>query len=212
MPARSVYVTLLGICLAAAGCSISPISSSPEVTQYDFGPDPAKTSPPALRQALLVYDVSAPAWLDSQSIYYRLAYQDATRPQAYADSRWVGSPAELIGARVRGRLAASGKGGVVHPADGMRASYALRVELDEFVQVFDAPGKSKAVVRLRATVLGKGALLAQKSFSIERAAATPDAEGGVRALIAASDAALDQLVTWTVASLKDPESNPSAQR
>src|SRR5215831_19136913 len=208
-PTGQIAAVALGI--ACGACGISPISTQPEVIQYDFGPMPAKAAP-GLRQPVLIYDVTAPGWLDSPSIYYRLAYQDATRPQAYADSRWVGSPAELIGARVRGRLAASGKGGVVHPADGMRASYALRVELDEFVQVFDAPGKSKAVVRLRATVLGKGALLAQKSFSIERAAATPDAEGGVRALIAASDAALDQLVTWTVASLKDPESNPSAQR
>lgn len=202
-PRRSVYVALLGTGLAFAGCSIAPISSSPEVTQYDFGPDSGKTSAPALRQALLVYDVSAPAWLDSQNIYYRLAYQDATRPQAYADSRWVSSPAELIAGRVRGRLAASGKGGVIHPADGTRASYALRVELDEFDQVFDAPGKSKAVVRLRASVLGKTSLVAQRSFSAEREAATPDAEGGVRALIAASDEVLDQLVAWTVASLKE---------
>ena len=199
----SVYIALLGLGLACAGCSIAPISSSTEVTQYDFGPDPAKGSAPALRQALLVYDVSAPAWLDSQNIYYRLAYQDAARPQAYADSRWVGSPAELIAGRVRGRLAASGKGGVIHPADGTRASYALRVELDEFDQVFDAPGRSRAVVRLRASILGKTSLVGQRSFSAEREAATPDAEGGVRALIAASDEVLDQLVAWTLASLKE---------
>jgi cholesterol transport system auxiliary component len=92
---------------------------------------------------------------------------------------------------------------VIHPADGTRASYALRIELDEFNQVFDAPGKSRAVVRLRATLLGKTSLIAQRSFSAEREAASPDAEGGVRALIAASDEVLDQLVTWTVASLKE---------
>ncbi|HET7764010.1 MAG TPA: ABC-type transport auxiliary lipoprotein family protein [Burkholderiales bacterium] len=188
--------------LACAGCGISPISTSTEVTQYDFGPAPAR-KPAPLRQALLIYDVSAPGWLDSPSIYYRLAYQDAARPLAYADSRWVGPPAELIGSRVRGRLAASGKGGIVHPADGARASYALRVELDEFAQVFDAPKQSRAVVRLRASVLGRSALLAQKSFSVERPASTADAEGGVRALIEASDAAVDQLVDWTIASLKD---------
>jgi cholesterol transport system auxiliary component len=51
--------------------------------------------------------------------------------------------------------------------------------------------------------LGRSALLAQRSFSVERPASTPDAEGGVRALIEASDEAVDQLVDWTVASLKD---------
>lgn len=201
MRGPSVYVALV---LACAGCGgISPSSSSSDAVQYDFGSMPAGKPVQGLSQSLVVYDVNAPGWLDSPFIYYRLAYQDAARPQAYADSRWVGSPADLIGGRIRARLAAAGKGGVVHPADSTRASYALRVELDEFIQVFDAPGKSRAVVRLRASVLGKNALIAQKSFGVERAAATPDAEGGVRALIAASDEALDQLVTWTVASLKD---------
>ena len=179
------------------------MSSSPEVVQYDFGPAPAGKPAQGLQQPLLVYDVNAPAWLDSPSIYYRLAYQDAARPLAYGNSRWVSSPVELITGRVRGRLAASGKGGIIRPADGTRASFALRVELDEFAQVFYAPGQSKAVVRLRASILGRSALIAQQSFSVERPAATPDAEGGVRALISASDEAVDQLVTWTLASIKD---------
>jgi cholesterol transport system auxiliary component len=200
---RPGEIAVVALGLACGGCGIPTISSSPEVTQYDFGPLPSKSPTQGLRQPLLIYDVSAPAWLDSPFIYYRLSYQLAARPQAYADSRWVGSPAELITGRVRARLASSGKGGIIHPADGTRASYALRVELDEFTQVFDAPGQSSAVVRLRATVLGKNALIAQKSFSVERPASTPDAEGGVRALIEASDEAVDQLVAWTVASLKN---------
>ncbi len=203
MTLRSAGVVLLAFGLACAGCGISSISSGPEFTQYDFGPAPSKGPAPVLRHPLLIYDVNAPAWLDSQFIYYRLAYQDAARPQAYADSRWVSSPAELIAARVRGRLAGSGKAGIVHPADGNRASYALRIELGEFTQVFDAPGQSKAVVRVRASVLGKSALIAQQSFSVERRAASPDAEGGVRALIEASDEAVDRLVAWTVSNLKD---------
>ena len=196
-----LYATALA--LLACGCGVSAISSSSDVAQYDFGPAPTRNAAPTLRQPLVIYDVNAPAWLDSPSIYYRLAYQDAARPLAYADSRWVSSPGELIAARVRGRLAASGKGGIVHPADGTRASYALRIELDEFIQVFDAPGNSKALVRLRASVLSRSSLIAQKSFDVERPAATPDAEGGVRALIGAADDAVDKLVAWAVASLKE---------
>ena len=192
----------LALALACAGCSFTP-APTPPVAQFDFGPVPAGNPTQTLRHPLVIYDVSAPAWLDSPSIYYRLAYEDAARPQAYADSRWVASPAELIATRLRGRLAASGKGGIVHPADGARASYALRVELNEFTQVFDAPGQSRAVVRMRASVLGSRALIAQKNFNVERSVGTPDAEGGVRALIAASDEALDQLVAWTVANLKE---------
>jgi cholesterol transport system auxiliary component len=203
MGLRPGGIAAVALAFACESCSIAPASTSAEVVQYDFGPAPAGKPAQGLRQPLLIYDVSAPAWLDSQFIYYRLAYQDAARPLAYADSRWVGSPAELIGNRVRGRLAASGMGGIVRPADGTRASYALRLELDEFAQVFDAPGQSRVVVRLRASVLGKSALLAQKSFSVERPAASGDAQGGVRALIEASDEAVDQLVAWTIANIKE---------
>ncbi len=169
---------------------------------YDFGPPPEGRQVAGLRQALLVHDVSAPAWLDSPFIHYRLAYQDATRPQAYADSRWVGSPAELFANRLRRQLVASG-GGIIQPGDDARVKYALRVDLEEFIQVFDAPGKSKAVVRVRASVMGNRSLAAQRSFSVERAAKTPDAEGGVRALIGASDEAVDQLIAWIAQQLKD---------
>src|SRR6267378_3424490 len=126
MRLRSAAIAFLAFVLACAGCSFSSISSGPEITQYDFGPAPAKEPAPGLRRPLLIYDVNAPAWLDSPYIYYRLAFQYAARPQAYADSRWVGSPGELIAGRMRGRLAASGEGGVIHPADGNRASNALR--------------------------------------------------------------------------------------
>jgi cholesterol transport system auxiliary component len=112
------------------------------------------------------------------------------------------SPAELFTHRLRGRLTASG-GGIVQPGDDARAKYALRVDLDEFIQVFDAPGKSRALVRFRASVTGNRSLIAQRSFSVERPAKTPDAEGGVRALIGASDEAVDQLISWTAGNLKD---------
>ena len=194
-------IAALIVVLAGAGCSLAP-PPGPAITNYDFGPPPEGRPAAGLRHALLVHDVSAPAWLDSPFIYYRLAYQDATRPQAYADSRWVGSPAELFTNRLRRQLAASGSG-IIQPGDDARVQYALRVDLEEFVQVFEAPGKSKAVVRFRASVLGKRSLAAQRNFIVERPAKTPDAEGGVRALIGASDEAVEQLVGWTAQQLKD---------
>ena len=191
----------MALVLAVAGCSIVP-PPAPAPANYDFGPAPANR-PNGTRQALLVHDVSAPAWLDSPLIHYRLAYQDSARPQSYADSRWVMSPAALLTQRLRGQLAGPGRGGVVLPGDAARANHALRVELDEFAQVFDAPGKSRAVVRLRVSVTGNRSLLAQRDFNVERPASTPDAQGGVRALIEASDQAIDQLIGWAVGYIKD---------
>jgi cholesterol transport system auxiliary component len=191
-----VSITLL------ASCAIAPQSRDGNAN-YDFGlPASDRISAPRLQHDLVVTSVSAPAWMDNSGIYYRLAYQDVTRPQAYAQSHWVMSPAALFGQRVRASIARASKAGVFGPADGVRADYTLRLELEEFSQVFDTPDKSRALVRLRASLIRSRGLVAQQSFGIERAAATPNAEGGVRALIAASDEAGNSLIDWLAANMK----------
>ena len=197
---RTVTAGLLA--LLASGCSL-PLNGKGEVQTYDFGPFlQAKASGGRLTQPVLVYEVTAPAWMESPAIFYRLAYVDPSRPLAYASSRWVMPPAALLSARLRQRLSGAG-GGVILPSDGLRAPAALRMELEEFTQVFDAEAKSRAVVRMRASLAGPRSLIAQKSFSVDRVAPTPDAEGGVRALSAASDEALAQVLAWMASSLKN---------
>lgn len=192
----------LAAALLASACTY-PLVGKGEMVAYDFGPaTPARKGEQRLAKQLLVYGVVAPAWMNSASIHYRLAFRDASRPQAYAGSRWVMAPAELLGARLRQSLADAGAG-VIVPGDGLRAPAALRVELDEFSQVFDAQDRSRAVVRLRASLVGTRALIAQKSFSAQKAAASPNAEGGVHALATASDEVIGQLRDWVAASLKD---------
>ena len=76
----------------------------------------------------------------------------------------------------------------------------LRVELEEFSQLFDSPGESKGVVRVRCTLLentgGGERLVAQRSFNVQRPAPSADAPGGVRALTAATDAAAQDIASW----------------
>jgi cholesterol transport system auxiliary component len=92
---------------------------------------------------------------------------------------------------------------VVNQADGLvlpPGTLALRLELEEFSQLFEQPGSSDGVVRLRATLSQnsvKGeALVAQRSVLVRRPAASADAAGGVRALTMAVDAALQELDAW----------------
>ena len=199
---RCVPLCALLCALLAGGCAM-PLAGNGEIAAYDFGTAAgAREGGPRLRQPLLVYEVSGPAWMDVASVHYRLAYRDASRPQAYAGSRWVMSPAALLTNRLRQRLAGAG-GGVILPTDGLRAPASLRVELDEFTQVFDAEHRSRAVVRLRASLVGPRALIAQQAFGADKAAASPDAEGGVRALTAASDELIEQLLQWVAVSLKE---------
>jgi len=192
---------LLSLALLAA-CSIAP-QSRDGAASYDFGlPRADKEASPRLQHDLVVAALSAPAWMDNTGMYYRLAYRDATRPQAYAQSRWVMPPAALLGQRLRASIARASKAAVFTPADGARADYTLRMELEEFSQVFDAADNSRAVLRLRASLIRNRGVVAQQAFSIERAAATPNAGGGVQALIAAGDEAGNSLIDWLAANMK----------
>jgi len=196
---RAALLLLLAL---LSGCAIGP-QARQGMANYDFGlPRSDKDAHPRLQQDLLIAEVTAPAWMDNSNIYYRLDYQDALRPRAYALSHWVMPPAALLGQRLRADIARASKAGVFAPADGVRAEYTLRLDLEEFSQVFDAATNSHAVLRLRATLMRKRDVVAQQDFDIERAAATPNAEGGVRALIAASDAAGEKLVDWLAANMK----------
>jgi cholesterol transport system auxiliary component len=80
------------------------------------------------------------------------------------------------------------------------APWLLRLELQEFTQLFPSPTASTGRVRLRATLMEStplgDSLLAQRSFSVQRPAPTADAPGGVRALAAATDALAQELEAW----------------
>jgi cholesterol transport system auxiliary component len=192
---------LLSLLLAA--CALGPASrETPAI--YDFGaPHSYAAGQPRIRASMLVQSVAAPDWLDTPAIIYRLNYRDVPRQQLYAGSRWAAPPAVLLTQRLRGRLAAASDGGVISIADGARAEFVLRVELDDFSQVFDGVDVSRAVIMARVTIVdvARRALLAQRSFTIERAAVSANAEGGVRALAAASDELLEAVTAWTAASL-----------
>ena len=192
----------LAVCLACwfSGCAVLSSGGTDDAI-YDFGPARPGYSGGATNQSILVYDVGAPAWMDTPSIHYRLAYLDAARPRMYAHSRWVMPPAGLLSVRLRQRISGMTRGGIVIPADGVRANFALRVGLEEFGQVFDAAARSRGVVRLRATLIGNQGLVGQRVIEVEQPASSPDAEGGVRALTRAADEAIDRTVDWVASQI-----------
>jgi cholesterol transport system auxiliary component len=197
------------LCMAAvlvlAGCKSLPDKPA-EQTMYDFGPAPsAPLAGAASGTPLQLPDVQVTGILETSALLYRLAYEDPHRLRPYAYARWSAEPGELLRQRLRDVL------GRDRPVLDSAASAALtrrgatpppvlRVELEEFSHVFDAPGTSRGVVRVRCTLLestGSGErLVAQRSFQVERPAPTPDPAGGVRALAAASDALAQELAAW----------------
>ncbi len=184
---KAILLVALLAPMLLAGCGVGPKAKEP-VGAYDFGL-PAAARPVAvkgLNQAL----VTAPNWMDSPQLYYRLAYANAARPAAYAQTRWVSTPTNLIEARLKERAVA---GGVLLGGAGPM----LKVELDEFTQVFDQEKSSRAVLRARASLTSNREVTAQKAFLIEVPATTPDGPGGAVALGLAANRLVDDVLAWT---------------
>ncbi len=200
---KKLSVVWLGLLLSA--CAVGPSTRETPMV-FDFGPPVAQTTEAKIiRASVMLQGFTAPAWLDTTALGYRLAYQEPARQRAYANSRWAGTPAALLTQRLRARLAAASEGGVI-AGGGVRADYLLQLELDEFSHVFDTTERSRGVLVVRATLVNKvkHALIAQRTFTIERNAASADAIGGIHALVAASDALMEALVAWTATAAVPP--------
>jgi cholesterol transport system auxiliary component len=194
--------------LTVTGCALPSHPARPAV--YDFGPgaktilppvDAGKRPPP-----LVVAEVEANAALDSNAVLYRLAYADDQQLRPYAQARWSMTPAQLIRQRLRERLGQRRL--LLNPEDngwlGADAQsihpLTLRVELEEFSQLFETPDKSVGLLRLRATLTQPSAtgpkLVAQHNLVTQRGAPSADAFGGVRAMTAATDSAVLEIEQW----------------
>jgi cholesterol transport system auxiliary component len=195
--------------LLAAGCGALPDKPA-RAALFDFGPGATSTpAPPAAGTPALppisLVDVDANPRLDGTQMLYRFTYADANELRPYGQSRWSLAPAQLLRQRLREGLAASHT--VLGPEESATMARALgrqpdtlRVSLEEFSQVFEAPNQSVGLIRVSATLTRNGAggdrVLAQRVFAVQRPAPSADAAGGVKALIAASDAVVAEIVAW----------------
>ncbi len=208
---RKLYV-LLSIWLA--GCTIMPQAKTP-VSVYDFGLQQVSSTYNTSNQqqqlwtSLLLEEATSPVWLDSKAIQYRLAYLDPTQSYNYANNRWAAAPATLLTHRIRNRIAAVTNDKIVSTSDGTRADFTLRLELEEFSQVFDAVDKSHVVIRLRASLIHRSSrsIRAQRNFSMEQATPTANAAGAVQALTESSDKLIENLIDWLAEELARGEEN-----
>ncbi len=176
--------------LGACASKLAPFSTS----LFDFGPPPASVTALTL-PAISLAEISAPAWLDSPNMVYRLSYASPQQPRPYADSHWSMTPAQLLEQRLKTRIAAAG--GIVTAASNSALNLPLlRIELEDFSQNFDTPGTSSVQIRARATLFAGRLLLAQKNFARQLPAAGANAAAGAQSLAAASDLLLDDLLHW----------------
>lgn len=212
-----------------AGCSALPTPPERPVV-YDFGPGvlvaPASVPAPAAAIALPAARLPTLALADVQgvgrndnstAVLYRLAYTDARQLRPYQQARWAMPPAQLVQQALRMQLgeqravlsaddalaAARGGGAGTSAATGAGMGSlptVLRVELEEFSQVFASASASAGLVRLRATLVEPTAdgekLLGQRLFTAQVPAPSADAAGGTRALADATAQVAHSVSQW----------------
>lgn len=202
---------ILGLAVVS-GCGALPDKPG-RVVQYDFGPGPLAAAVPASAAAtaavlppitLADLDTSA-SRLEGTALNYRLGYSDANEVRPYAGARWTLPPTQLLRQRLRDALSQRRTVlGTLEAANLARAqgrtTDVLRITLEEFSQYFESPGQSVGLVRVRATLV-RGSpegerVLGQRSVVVSRPASSADAAGGVKALSAATDAAVAEIVQW----------------
>ncbi|MDD2692036.1 MULTISPECIES: ABC-type transport auxiliary lipoprotein family protein [Simplicispira] len=200
----SVVATFAAIFLA--GCSALPQPPVRPVL-YDLGPGqlaPAAEQPPL--PALALADVQSAGPVDgSTAVHYRLAYADARQLRPYQSARWSQPPAQLLEQRLRAvlgerRAVLRADKALIAARQGQAPTAVLRVELEEFSQIFTSEQGSTGVVRLRATLVEPTPtgeqLLGQRLFVAQQAATSADAAGGTRALAEATQQAAQALAQW----------------
>jgi len=200
---KSILLIAVVAAAAAAGCA----SKGPQPTTYDFGPMgaplPAVSMAPGgtdgmrvlAMPAIVVADVTGPASLATQRMYYRLMYADARQSRPYAYNNWSVTPLQLMSQRLKARIAQSGVK-VVSTTDAASGLPLLRLEADEFSQNFDTATQSSASITLRASVFRNHKLVDQRTFSRTAPAESADAPGGARGLANASDAIAADILAW----------------
>lgn len=176
---------------------------------YDFGPGnlAAATPPTTSLPPIAIDDITTPGGaLDNQAVLYRLAYQDAQQLRPYSLARWALPPAQLVRQRLKGTLSqrrtvfGAGDSAALNRSQNAVLPRLLRLELEEFSHVFSAVDASVGLIRMRATLLevtpAGEKLISQRSVVVQRPAPSSDALGGVRALTAATDAAIEEIDQW----------------
>jgi cholesterol transport system auxiliary component len=192
--------------LLLTACAALPDKPVRAVT-YDFGPGAVVASAVQTSNAALALppialaEIESSAALNGSGVLYRLMYFNSQELRPYAQARWSMPPAQLLRQRLSAQLGKSRA--VLNPGDGIAGStspWAVRLELDEFSQLFESTTASSGLLRLRATVVQPAPqgekLLGQRSFVVQRPAASADVAGGVRALTAASDAVVLEIDQW----------------
>lgn len=161
------------------GCSLWPDAPEPAAL-HDLGPYNPKYKAFPWTQAI----VTSPDWLNDTGIHYRLLYARPTERRSYTRDRWVAPPGALLQQHLNNGLDSIGP--------------RLRIELQDFEQIFDLADSARVVMVVRATAEASqpDTKPASLAFRFEAQAPSPDAAGALQAFPDLIRKAEDEMADW----------------
>lgn len=199
----------LGVIISLiSACTVLPKPQA-TVSTYDLGPQPAihtsqlSNQANPIRKSLLIANATAPSWLETTAIHYRLLYHNPTQTYSYANSRWIAAPVALFTQQIRNRIATDTLEFVIKDSATAKTDYVLQIGLEEFMQLFDTATDSRITVSFHASLIERVTRkpIAQKSFYRSDKAPSADAAGAVLAFSKVSNELVDELIDWVVHEL-----------
>ncbi|MDD5578437.1 MAG: hypothetical protein PHY16_04045 [Methylobacter sp.] len=174
----SIGLAAFILLFAGTGCSIT--SQQPAV--HDFG-WAIPTSVNRIKNNPIV-TVEAPKWLWDNRIRYRLLFSSPTNVRFYTLDKWIAPPPELFEQQLI--------------SSGLTLNYPLSIQLLDFEQQFDAPDRSRVVMRfyVNAYPSGNKQKGGTQEFLIERPTKTPDAAGAVSGFADLTRQAVGRIQDW----------------
>lgn len=172
------YLLIGWLLLFSTACSVT----AKQPALHDFGL-PVSTVPQQGRASITV---NAPTWLWDNRIRYRLLFASPSQVRFYGLDRWIASPPELL----EQMLSFSGKA----------QDYALIIRLQDFEQQFDAPERSRVVLRfsVEAYSADNKQMIATQEFSLQQPTKTPDAAGAIGGFTDLARQAAGRIQSWLI--------------
>ena len=183
------------ILLLASGLLISNLAACVGINKarqnssiYDFGLSVSGESNQQIASKITFEQPVAAESLNHNRIRYRLNYQDPLRVFFYADSRWAGTPSELISSKLRKMVNLT-----KNPTN-----CSLVVKIEAFDHVFQTTTASEGFVQLSTLLVEKKSrkVISTQLITEKATSASPSAQGGTAALRQASENALKKVIQW----------------
>lgn len=165
------YLLIAWFLFVGTGCA----TTGKPPALHDFG---LSTNPTTEKASV---SINAPTWLWDNRIRYRLLYSEPTEVKFYGLDRWIASPPELFEQLFNGR-----------------SKYGVAIQLQDFEQQFDAPDRSRVVLRFTAEAYStdKQHKLGEREFYIQQYTKTADASGAISGFTNLAHQAVRNVQDW----------------